>query len=88
MSTDTTTDEAVSPETRQLATRNFLLQQQFMRAMLTDDALNAEVPDGAMLVLLPDHDPELATANLRAGVAAAEHGLNVYLRHVAAEGPR
>jgi len=81
MRTDTTVD-ANSAEMTALADRNVTLHQQYLRYMLRDEALAEEVPNGAVLVLLPDTDPELAEANLRAGIEAARRGKNIYVRHV------
>lgn len=62
--------------------RNITLSFEFAKSIVDDPAILDEVPDGATLVLLPSDEPDLARENLRLGIAAAERGENVYLRHV------
>lgn len=83
MSTTATGDTiAITEAQRALIGRNFILHQQFAQAMLGDEALAAEIPRGAMLVLLPDQDTALREANIEAGLAALRRGHHVYFRQV------
>lgn len=72
----------ITDEQRRLIAQNFILHQQFAQAMLTDAALVAEVPHGALLVLLPDEDAALREANIQTGLDAIHRGQNVYFRRV------
>lgn len=54
----------------------------FVRAAAADPVVFDEVPDGAMLVLVPADDPVLAAAEIEQGLAALGRGHNVYFRHV------
>ncbi|MDP9375079.1 MAG: hypothetical protein M3Q65_22055 [Chloroflexota bacterium] len=69
-------------EVQALDARDTELHIAFLHMLLADDALQAEIPAGATLMLLPADDPELAAYNRERGVAAAAHGHNVYFRHV------
>lgn len=62
--------------------RNIGLTFDLARAIATDSALLAEIPDGATVILLPDDDPELAARNLAGGCRRVRAGENVYFRHV------
>lgn len=78
MSAQTITETIANALTR----RDYALQDEFRQAMIASDDLMDEVPNGAMLVLLPDDDPELAERNIAIGVLSARRDKNVYLRHV------
>ena len=62
--------------------RNITLSFEFAKAIIDDPAILEEIPHGATLVLLPEDDPELSRENLKLGMSAAEHGEDVYIRHV------
>jgi len=79
------TRPVVAPDqsgTDSLTTRDFALQDEFLQAMIADEALQEEIPNGALLVLLPDDDPALTERNIAHGITAARRGMNVYFRHV------
>lgn len=78
MSTETTT----KPIADELTLRDFALHDAFLKALIADEALQDELPNGAALILLPDDDPELTERNIAFGVLSARRGRNVYLRHV------
>jgi len=78
MSAETTT----KPTVDELTLRDFALHDAFLKALIADEALQEELPNGASLILLPDDDPELTERNIAFGVVAARRGRNVYLRHV------
>jgi hypothetical protein len=62
--------------------RNITLSFEFARSIVDNPSILDEIPDGATLILLPSDEPDLVRENLRLGIAAAERGENVYLRHV------
>lgn len=62
--------------------RNIELAFELTESVIADPSLLADVPSGAMLVLIPDDDRELAEANLEGAVKAFRRGKNVYLCHV------
>lgn len=78
MSAETTT----KPIADELTLRDFALHDAFLQALIADEALQEEIPNGVSLVLLPDDDPELTERNLAFAVLNARRGRNVYLRHV------
>ncbi len=52
----------------------------FTRAIFADPSILDDIPDGVMLVLIPDDDPELAAAEIE--IAAVRWGEDVYFRHL------
>ena len=54
----------------------------FTRAIFADPSILDDIPDGVMLVLIPDDDPELAAAEIEEGFAAVRRGEDVYFRHL------
>ncbi len=78
MSAETTT----KPIANALTLRDFALHDEFLQALIADETLQEELPNGATLVLLPDDDPELTEHNLAYGALSAGRGRNVYFRHV------
>lgn len=82
MTSSESTVAEVSPELRNLAKRDHVLQQQFLQAMIADDEVGDEIPNGVLLVLVPDDDEELAEENLRSAMDLVRRGKNAYIRHV------
>ncbi|TVR75569.1 MAG: hypothetical protein EA415_03570 [Sphaerobacteraceae bacterium] len=62
--------------------RNITLSFEFARSIVDNPSILDEIPDGATLILLPSDEPDLVRENFRLGIAVAERGENVYLRHV------
>jgi hypothetical protein len=54
----------------------------FMRGMVANPGIVQDIPDGANLVLIPPHNPELAAIEIEAGMLALSRGLDVYFRHI------
>ncbi len=54
--------------------RGIELAGEFMAAILDNPALLERVPDGATITLVPDDDPDLAEANISAGLDAVRRG--------------
>ena len=46
----------------ELTRRDFALHDEFLQTVIEDETLQAEIPNGALLVLLPDDDAELTEA--------------------------
>lgn len=63
----TTPSEAIDPDTTSRVSRNIDLTRWFTLSILEDPAILDEVPDGTIVVLLPDDDPDLAETNLQGG---------------------
>ena len=53
----------------------------FLDAGLDNTTLFDEIPDGALLVLIPEVDPEVARRNVALGQRAVQAGRNVYFMH-------
>lgn len=53
----------------------------FLDAALADPAVLDRVPEGALLVIVPEDDPELARYNIEIGQQAVLAGRNVYFMH-------
>ncbi|HET9014450.1 MAG TPA: DUF5647 family protein, partial [Thermomicrobiaceae bacterium] len=71
------TDEPMTDQLRDLVRRNLALHQSFITTLVeTGDT----VPKGAVLILLPSDDRELAAYNFRMGVEMVMAGRNVYFR--------
>ena len=64
------------------ASKDIELTRRFTLAMLADPSLVEEVPDGVLLELLPDDDPDHAAVALTRCLDAVRTGRNVYFRHV------
>ncbi|HEV2108469.1 MAG TPA: DUF5647 family protein [Thermomicrobiales bacterium] len=65
-----------------LATRRVALWERWHHAVFADATILDAVPQGVTLVLLPEHDPELAESEMAKGMAAVRSGKNVYFRHL------
>ena len=64
------------------AERRAELHRRFLLAGLADPSAFANIPWDVQLFLLPDDDPDFATAEITAAARAAHRGADVYLRHV------
>ncbi|MDQ3696395.1 MAG: hypothetical protein M3464_22665 [Chloroflexota bacterium] len=53
-----------------------------VRGAAANPAVARDIPMGATIVLIPDDDPELAEAEMAAGMAALGQGQDVYFRHI------
>jgi hypothetical protein len=82
----TATTYAPDAATKARADRNLDLLNGYIQAQLDDPHLQEQVPDGAMLVLLPADDPETYEANLSLALSRVRKGDNVYIRHVSRDG--
>ena len=85
--TQTNTAPAAAPpsnptETAEVVTRSINLTFDFARAIVDDPDILDDVPDGAMVVLIPADDPELAAVEIEEGLSALRQGWDVYVRHV------
>ncbi len=74
--------EAIDAETRSRVNRNIDLARRFTLAIFEAPVTLDELPDGTTLVLLPDHDPDLAESNLQRGSRMVRAGQDVAFRHV------
>lgn len=72
----------IASDEKALIEQDFQLHEQFLESLIHDERLIGEIPHGVVLVLIPDKNPELAEANLRTAIEAAQQGRNVYVRHV------
>jgi hypothetical protein len=76
-------DVAVREETAEtVASKIINLQFGFIRAIIADPSILDDIPNGVMLKLLPDDDPDLVEANIAIGLNAVGKGKDVYFRHV------
>ena len=63
--------------------RNLDLAADLLRSIGDDPAILDQIPDGAMLVLLPaDADEAFVEANVAVGLDMLRKGHDVYFRHV------
>ncbi len=74
--------ETITAERAATVDRNLELSRRFTLATFADPTIADDIPDGAMVVLIPDDDPDHARANIEIGLAAVRRGENVYFRHV------
>lgn len=58
------------------------LIRRFTLAGFADTSLFDAVPQDVLLFLLPDDDPAFVAREIAAGAESAQHGQNVYFRHV------
>ena len=85
--TQANTSSAAAPtsnptETVEVVTRSINLTFDFARAIVDDPNILDDVPEGAIVVLIPADDPELAAVEVEEGLAALRQGWDVYFRHV------
>ena len=59
------------------------LTMDFVRAALDDVQTLEGLPNGSMLILLPENDTEFIEKNIEIGLKALREGQNVVFRHVA-----
>ena len=62
--------------------RGITLTFDFTRAIVENPDILDDIPNGALVVLIPPDDPELATREIEAGIAWLRQGADVYFRHV------
>ncbi len=65
-------------------TKRIDLIRRFTLPVFKDTSLLETIPDGCMLILLPDDDPEFREQEIRVASESTLRGHNVYLRHVRA----
>ncbi len=53
-----------------------------VRGAAANPAVARDIPQGATIILIPDDDPELAEAEIKAGMVALGRGQDVYFRHI------
>ena len=58
------------------------LTADFIEAALDDATILEGIPTGAVLVLLPDDDPEFVEGSVALGIEAVRRGQDVVFRHV------
>ena len=68
-------------QAKSLKTRDNDLHSAFIDAYFEDVSILEDIPNGSALILVPDDDPELAEANIKRAVEAAQNGYDVYIRH-------
>ncbi len=64
-----------------IASKDLALTRDFGLEIINDPTLLEQIPDGVMLVLLPDDDPEYAAFCIKRGLADLERGFDVFFRH-------
>jgi len=74
--------EAAGTATDGTMERALDLSFEFAEEILADPSILDEIPNGITLVLIPDDDPELATAKIAGGLTAVRRGEDVLFRHV------
>lgn len=79
----TTTTYALSAAEEAHAAKNGELHRRFLRGMIEDPDRFDDVPNGALLVLLPDDgDDAFAASEIERALIHLRRGRNVYFRHV------
>jgi hypothetical protein len=58
------------------------MAQVFLDRLFDNPALAADIPDGASVVFLPDHDPALAAANRAPGEAMLAAGATAFFARI------
>ena len=72
-----------APADRTFRQRNAALLVNLGQAIIEDASILDDIPEGAMLVLLPvDADPGFIEASIATGVEMIGKGHNVYFRHL------
>ncbi len=69
-------------EIRVLDARDTELHIAFLQGVIDEPGQLDDIPNGATLMLIPDHDPALAAYNRERGWRALLAGDDVYFRHV------
>ena len=62
--------------------RGISLTFDFNRAIVENPDILDDIPNGAIVVLIPPEDPELAAREIETGIAWVRQGADVYFRHV------
>lgn len=73
------TDFAVEAE-RILVSKDLEYTRVFTLAILDDPTILEDVPNGVLLVLMPDDDPEYTAISVERGMKAVARGEDVYFR--------
>lgn len=63
----------------EMARKNLELLELFTHELLENDKLSRRIPTGASVFILPDSDPELASANRKLAQRARKEGKKVVL---------
>ncbi len=66
---------------RAITSKDLALTRDFTLDVINDPSLLEQIPDGVMLVLLPDDDPEYVALCIERGLKDLERGFDVYFRH-------
>lgn len=82
MTTQTTDIVPVSTEDATFEQERTEVSVRFHLAAVANTALFDEIPNGCILVLLPDDDPDYVARQIATAAGAAQRGENVYLRHL------
>jgi len=67
---------------RGAASRNIELGFGFTQAVFDNPELLSDIPDGAMVIFLPEDDPDQTAHNREIGLRWLDRGHDVYFRHV------
>ena len=72
-------DETIDRQTAEQTTKNIKLAGRFLREVLANPDLLAQVPQDASVVILPSDDPELAEYNRSLAARLIERGEDVIM---------
>lgn len=65
---------------RALAGKDLELTRVFSLAVIEDPTILEDIPNGVLLMLMPDDDPEYSATCIERGLAAVAQGRDVYFR--------
>lgn len=84
MSDTQTSDPAATSDRNGYSVGEQMIRNTFglVRGAAANPAVARDIPKGATIVLIPDDDPELAAAEIKAGMVALSRGQDVYFRHL------
>ncbi len=63
-----------------LVEKDLELTRVFSLAIIDDPAILEDIPNGVLLMLMPDDDPEYTAISIERGMAAVAQGRDVYFR--------
>lgn len=83
MSTDVAAARVtIAPEEKEQTDKRLDLFARFLQAGIANTTLLPDVPEDALLFLLPDDDSEFTEQEIAAAAHSARRGMDVYLHHV------
>ena len=71
----------VTTRDKEIADEDMALTLDFVQTVIDDPESFEDVPNGVMLLLLPDDDPDFVASCIERGVTDIARGRNVYFRH-------